>query len=467
MDRMLRTHLRGLFPGGIHILPPFPSTSDRGFAPTTYMEIAPEFGTWDDVRRIAEASPVLLDLMVNHVSAESAYFQDYLKRGGKSEYADLFIPLSKVWPRGEAPADEVQAIFRRRDEPFSDFRIEATGATARVWTTFGAKTPSDQVDIDVHARAARRLLAEFMGQFARNGVGMVRLDAVGYVIKKRGTSCFFVEPEIYGFLEWISGVAASLGLEVLPEVHAEPEIQSRLAKHGYWIYDFILPYLVLDALIHHTAARLKAYLKSRPQRQFTMLDCHDGVPIKPDLNGLYAGEDARRVVAACVERGARLSRVLSPAHQDPDGFDVHQICGTYYSLVGGDDEAYLAARAMQFFAPGVPQVYYTGLLAGSNDEAAAERTGDGRELNRHNYGADEVEGEVRREVVQRLMRLIRFRNEHPAFDGRFRVEDSEEEVLALAWEKGASRCELRVDLERNAAEIRQVKDGGKLTDFGL
>ncbi len=140
LEQILQTHLRGLFEGGVHILPPFPSTSDRGFAPTTYLDIAPEFGTWDDIRRISEESPVLLDLMVNHVSAESAYFQDYLTIGPRSEYADLFIPPDKVWPSGEPPQQDLQEIFLRRGEPFSDFTIRATGETVRVWTTFGTTT---------------------------------------------------------------------------------------------------------------------------------------------------------------------------------------------------------------------------------------------------------------------------------------------------------------------------------------
>ena len=49
-----------------------------------------------------------------------------------------------------------------------------------------------------------------MENFSKNGVKIVRLDAVGYVIKKRDTSCFFVEPEIYQYLEWISTLAHSL-----------------------------------------------------------------------------------------------------------------------------------------------------------------------------------------------------------------------------------------------------------------
>jgi sucrose phosphorylase len=467
LDHVVQTHFPGLFAGGIHILPPFPSSGDRGFAPITHLDIAPEFGTWDDLRRIGEESPVLLDLMVNHVSAESVYFQDFLKVGPRSEYADLFIPPSKIWPTGDPPPEDMREIFLRRKEPFSDFTIKATGETVRVWTTFGKTIPSGQIDIDVNSPIARRLLAEFMANFAGNGVSIVRLDAVGYVTKKAGTTCFFVEPEIYQFLEWISGFANPLGLEVLPEVHADYATQFRLAERGYWIYDFILPYAVLDALLNGTSKRLKEYLKIRPHRQFTMLDCHDGVPVKPDLNGLYRSEDARRVVAICLDRGANLSPVFSPRHADSDGFDVHQICGAYYSLLGCDDEAYLAARAIQFFTPGVPQVYYVGLLAGRNDQSAAERTGDGRDVNRHNYSLDEVTREVRRPVVQRLMRLIRFRNECAAFGGLFRVEDSDDSVLALSWEKDESMCQLRVDFERNGARIQCTKDGGELLDLPL
>jgi sucrose phosphorylase len=464
---ILDTHFPGLFSGGIHILPPFPSSGDRGFAPVTYLDIAPEFGTWEDLRRIGQQSPILLDLMVNHLSAESSYFQDFLKNGRKSEYADLFIPASKFWPDGDPPRDEIEKMFLRRSEPFSDFTIRETGEAVRVWTTFGKTTPSGQIDIDVNAEIARRLLTEFMTKFGENGVSMVRLDAVGFVTKKRGTTCFFVEPEIYRFLEWISGLARGLGIEVLPEVHADHKTQFKLAERGYWIYDFILPYLVLEAMLNGSGRRLKEYLRIRPPRQFTMLDCHDGVPIIPDLNGLYGSEDARKVVGLCLKRGANLSPVFSPRHRGPDGFDVHQIRGAFYSLLDRDDDAYLAARAIQFFTPGIPQVYYVGLLAGENDPSAAERTGDGREINRHNYSIDEVEQDLQRPVVQRLLGLIRFRNEYDAFNGSFQILDSEDSMLDLSWERGRSMCRLRVDFRAAKAAIRCADDGGNPMDVPL
>jgi sucrose phosphorylase len=198
-----------------------------------------------------------------------------------------------------------------------------------------------------------------------------------------------------------------------------------------------------------------------------MLDCHDGVPIIPDLNGLYASEDARKVVGICLDRGANLSPVFSPRYRGPDGFDVHQIRGTFYSLLDGNDDAYLAARAIQFFTPGVPQVYYVGLLAGKNDPSAAERTGDGREINRHNYSVDEVKRDLQRPVVQRLLRLIRFRNEYDAFGGSFRMRDSDDSVLDLSWERGGSKCQLTVDFKSDKAVIRYADDDGSNVDYPL
>ncbi len=89
-----------------------------------------------------------------------------------------------------------------------------------------------------------------------------------------------VEPEIYEILDWMSDLAKSYNIELLPEVHAHYTIQFKLAEKGYWIYDFILPYMILESLFFRNGERLKKYLNERPPNQFTMLDCHDGLPSK-------------------------------------------------------------------------------------------------------------------------------------------------------------------------------------------
>jgi sucrose phosphorylase len=442
---VLDEHFAGCFEGGIHILPPFPSSGDRGFAPLTYDEIDPRFGTWQDVQRLGESHGVMLDLMVNHTSSRSPYFVDFLERGRDSEWADLFITLDKVWPDGVPLEADVARIFLRRSRPWSTFSVGTPPKPLPVWTTFGKTEPSEQIDMDWRSPQFRSVIQGVFERFSSNGVRIVRLDAIGYLAKRAGTSCFCVQPETDEVLTWLDGLAGRYGMAILPEVHAREEIQQGLAARGSWTYDFILPYRILEALILRSPVRLAAYLSTRAARQFTMLDCHDGVPVKPDLDGLYDGAEVRRVVETCVARGGNLSLIVSPEHQDRDGFDVHQIRGTYYSLLDRDDDAYIAARAIQLFAPGVPQIYYVGLLAGENDQEAAARTGDGREINRHNYRREEIRTATGRSVVQRLERLIRLRNSHAAFDGTFDVALATERRLRLTWATGAETCALEVD----------------------
>lgn len=467
LNSVLLKYFKDIFKGGIHILPPFPSSGDRGFAPLTYLEIEPQFGNWEDIRAIGENFDVLLDLMVNHISQKSPFFQDFLKKGRESEYADLFITLDKVWSDGKPVQTDIDKMFLRRIHPYSTFPIEATGKTETVWTTFGKTEPSEQIDLDIYAQITKDLLTQFLTNFSKQNVKIVRLDAVGYIIKKLGTSCFFVEPDIYKFLDWITELAHSLNIELLPEVHAHYSIQNKLAEQGHWIYDFILPYRILDTLISKSSKDLTDYLKDRPEKQFTMLDCHDGVPVKPDLDDLIDTKESRKLVDICLERGSNLSLIHSEEHKAEDGFDVHQIRCSYYSVLNCNDDAYLAARAIQFFTPGIPQVYYVGLFAGKNDEEMVNKTGEGREINRHNFTLEEIDQEIKKEVVQRLMELIRFRNEFPAFNGDFSVVDSSDKEVSLLWKKGSMYCNLKLDLETFKSVIKYRNEGSEVQIYNV
>lgn len=466
LNHLLTKHFSDIFRGGVHILPPFPSSGDRGFAPMTYFEIEPAFGTWEDVSQIGEHFDVIVDMMVNHISRQSAYFQDFVKKGRASSYADLFITLEKIWPDSSPPPSDIAKIFLRKpDHPFSDILIEETGLTERVWTSFGTRDWSEQVDLDVQSTLTRKFFTDILTFMSQRKVSMLRLDAIGYVIKKRGTSCFFVEPEIYEFMDWFLSEAHIQGMELLPEVHAHYSINFRLAERGYWIYDFILPGLILHTLFSHSGHKLKEYLKVCPRKQVTMLDCHDGIPVQPDLDDILEIDESQQVVQTCLSRGANLNRILSAEHKRRADFDAHQINCTYYDALGQNDDAYLAARAIQFFAPGVPQVYYVGFLAGENDYETVTQTGEGRAINRHNYPVEEVEAAFHKPVVQRLMQLIRFRNTYPAFNGRFTVLDSAEDQLALGWEAGKQRCTLSVDLISGRSTIDYVDEEGQAHSY--
>ena len=443
ITRLLRGPLAGLF-AGVHVLPPFPSSADRGFAPIDYRQIDPAFGSWSDVRDLARDHDVLLDLMVNHVSRESPEFRDFEQHGRASASADLFITLDKVWPDGDPPAPDVARIFLRKpDDPFSTIVIGDTGGTETIWTTFGFGGRVEQIDLDLRSSATRALIDGWFEWFASQGVCIVRLDAVGYVVKKPGTSCFMVEPEIYDVLDWLVATAGEHGLVVLPEVHDHYSTHQELSARGYWTYDFVLPGLLLHAFESGDVARLAEHLAGSPERQFTTLDCHDGIPVRPDLDGIL--EPAQMVALAddVLARGGNVNRILGDTG---GGVDVHQLNCTYYSALGADDDRYVAARAIQLFARGVPQLYYVGLLAGENDLKAVARTGEGRAINRHDHTAAEVEAALERTVVQRILELVRLRKEHPAFDGELEVVTEDTSLLRLTWFHDHDVAELMVDI---------------------
>ena len=458
LEGLLDGPLSGLF-GGLHILPPFPSSGDRGFAPMTYDEIEPAFGSWSDIERLTARHDVLLDVMINHVSRRSPAFEDFLKFGRTSRFADLFITLDKVWPDGEPPAGDVAKIFLRKpDAPFSTVTISNTGEQERIWTSFGTKEWSEQIDLDVTSAQTRALITDWLRAFAGHGVRIIRLDAVGYVIKKAGTSCFMVEPEIYTFLDWIVGVADSLGLVLLPEVHDRYATHEALASHGYWTYDFVLPGLLLHAFETGSSSRLGPHLARSPQRQFTMLDCHDGIPVRPDLDGILSQGEMLDLADLVQRRGGNVNRILSEAHAGGD-VDVHQLNCTYYAALDCDDDRYVTARAIQLFARGVPQIYYVGLLAGENDHAAVVESGEGRAINRHNYSTGEVTAALERRVVQRVLDVVRLRAAHPAFGGVLDVSSPSASSLRMRWTSGDDGCELEADLATGRSLIKTRHDG--------
>lgn len=70
LARMLEMHVGDAI-GGVHVLPFYPSSADRGFCPLTHLEVDPAFGTWEDIRALAARYDLIADLIVNHISSDS------------------------------------------------------------------------------------------------------------------------------------------------------------------------------------------------------------------------------------------------------------------------------------------------------------------------------------------------------------------------------------------------------------
>jgi sucrose phosphorylase len=456
LRELLAGPLRGLF-GGVHLLPFFHPIdgADAGFDPIDHTLVDPRLGTWQDVAALARDADVMADVIVNHVSRDSPQFADFARRGAASPYANMFLTREAVFPAGASEA-ELGAIYRPRPGlPFTDVTLR-NGERRALWTTF---TPQ-QLDIDVRHPEGRAYLTRILETLAAAGVRMARLDAAGYVIKKAGTSCFML-PETFDFIAEFAAQARGLGISVLVEIHSYYRKQLEIAARVDRVYDFALPPLVLHAFAFRTSRRLQEWIRMRPDNVVTVLDTHDGIGVI-DIGADGADRAARpglvppAEIDALVEYIHRNSRGESrlATGSAASNLDLYQVNCTYYDALGRDDRAYLAARAIQLFLPGLPQIYYVGLLAGHNDLELLARTGVGRDINRHYYRPEEIQAALRRPVVQELLELIRLRNAHPAFAGRFGVVASADELLVLRWDEGRDYAQITVDFTRASYELR-------------
>jgi sucrose phosphorylase len=469
LQALLGGPLRGLF-GGVHLLPFFHRIdgADAGFDPIDHTRVDERLGDWGDVRRLAQDVDVMADVIVNHMSTESPQFLDWVARGDASPSAGLFLTFDAVFPAGASEQD-LLAIYRPRPGlPFTTVSVGEGGQRRILWTTF---TPQ-QADIDVHHPAGRAYLVGILDTLAAAGVSMVRLDAVGYAIKRAGSSCFMM-PETFGFIGEFAAAARQRGIEVLVEIHAYYQRQIEIARAVDWVYDFALPPLVLHAFEFRTAEPLRRWIGVRPRNALTVLDTHDGIGII-DIGADAADREAHPGLVP----DAELDELVERIHANSRGhsrratgaaasnLDLYQVNCSFYDAMGRNDLAYLLARAIQFFLPGVPQVYYLGLLAGENDMALLSRTGVGRDINRSHFTRPEIEAALAKPVVRWLVELIRLRNEHPAFGGEFELLPGTVSRLAMRWRSGGDELTLDVDFA-NLAYALTGRLNGQAQRFSL
>jgi sucrose phosphorylase len=461
LNTLLNGPLEGVF-GGAHLLPFFTPIdgADAGFDPIDHTQVDSRLGSWEDVRVLSRTIELVADLIVNHVSSSSPQFLDFSQKGSHSEYAGMFLTFDSIFPQGARESD-LLAIYRPRPSlPFSPVTL-ASGERKLLWTTFNP----EQVDIDVRHPHAQAYLDSILRKFQTAGIKMIRLDAVGYAIKKPGTSCFMI-PETFDFIAELTEKARMLGIEVLVEIHSHYLKQIEIAQKVDWVYDFALPPLVLHTLFTGDTRPLVRWLSISPRNAVTVLDTHDGIGVidagadpggKP---GLLSPAEIDNLVETIHERSRGQSKKATGAAAS--NLDLYQVNCTFLDALGCRETEYLIARALQFFAPGIPQVYYVGLLAGTNDMDLLARSGTGRDINRHYYKAAEIKAALGRPLVRKQIELIRLRNTHPAFGGEFRVEAPTENRIEILWQRQEHWIKLDADLAARTASITGTGPAGEV-----
>ena len=281
---------------------------------------------------------ITADLIVNHMSIESDQFKDYCKNGDASKYAGMFIRYDDVFPQG-ATERELNSIYRPRlGLPFTKMIVQ--GMPRLLWTTF----TSTQVDINMQSRQGREYLENIVSIFANHGISVIRLDAVGYAYKKRGTSCFMI-PETFEYIHELSRIIKANGMEVLVEIHSHYQQQIAVARQVDWVYDFALPPLILNALFKGSFRYLRKWLEISPRNAITVLDTHDGIgviDVGPEVvngerhEGLLPESEISELVDTIHLRSGNVSRQATGAAAA--NLDFYQVNSTFYDALGRNSQ---------------------------------------------------------------------------------------------------------------------------------
>ncbi len=179
-----------------YILPSIFNTDlDRGFSVIDY-GINKELADAKDLEALDKLGINLkLDFILNHASVLSPQFQDLIKNGEKSKYADFFINWNKFWEGcGEMTADGYiqpdekyikDMFFRKPGLPILMVRMP-DGKDVPYWNTFYQEVQYKRPDaqdlmdkIDIQYLAAQRL-SERVCEGLNEGKKPAEIDYTGY-----------------------------------------------------------------------------------------------------------------------------------------------------------------------------------------------------------------------------------------------------------------------------------------------
>jgi sucrose phosphorylase len=450
LNNILNDQLARLF-SGVHLLPFYYPIdgSDAGFDPIDHTQVDSRLGDWNDIKKLGEGYELMADLIVNHMSAQSKEFKDVLANGKQSPYWDLFLTKDKVFPNGLS-SEEFEKIYRPRPGScFTTFTLP-NNETADFWTTF----TDNQIDIDVNSNIGKEYLSRILKTFSENNIKSIRLDAAGYALKKAGTSCFMLD-ETFEFIDDLSKMANQLGIETLVEIHSYYQTQIEIAKRVDRVYDFALPPLILHSIFSKDFSALAKWLKISPRNCITVLDTHDGIGIidvgpMNGKSGLLNEIEINNLVETIHLNSAGESKKATGSAAS--NVDLYQVNCTFYDALGQNDFDYLVARAIQFFSPGIPQIYYAGLLGETNDMVLLDKNNVGRDINRPYVNVNKIEESLKKPLTKSLIELIKLRNTCDAFNGNFTISDSST-VLIIEWTQKDCSAKLLINLADKEALI--------------
>lgn len=236
----------------IHILPFFPFSSDDGFSVMDFFTVKPELGAWEDLQLFGEHFKLMFDLVLNHVSAQSRWFQNYLEE--VPGFEKLAIEVD--------PATDLSLVTRPRSLPLLTKFEKSSGKAVHVWTTFSA----DQIDLNFKSLDVLLTMIEALLFYVKQGAASIRLDAIAYLWKEIGTTCIHLSSthEIVKLFRSILDVAAPEVILITETNVPHVENVSYFGNgrnEAQMVYNFTLPPLLFYTFVKEDATVLSDWAK--------------------------------------------------------------------------------------------------------------------------------------------------------------------------------------------------------------
>lgn len=403
---------------GVHILPFYPWTSDDGFSVLDYSSVNESLGSWNDIRDIAGSYDLMADLVINHCSIRSVWFENFLadREPGKG----YFFTAS--------PQEDLSAVVRPRTTPLLQ-EVTAVDGERHVWCTFSP----DQVDLDFRNPEVLKQFVSIIRQYLDMGVRIFRLDAVAFLWKIPGTSCLNLEEthEVVRLLRTLVEYARPDTVLITETNIPNRENLSYFgnANEAHCVYNFSLPPLLVYALVTGDCSYLKQWMMSMPPAQngtayFNFIASHDGIGLRP-AEGLLSDTELERLIIAMENFGGHVSyRALECGQRKPYEINISLMDALQGTIEGTDEwgiERFICAHAIMLALEGIPGIYIHSLLGTRNDYERVENSGHYRAINRHQWDMNELGASLadtcshHSQVFSRLKTLLAIRRRQMAF----------------------------------------------------
>ena len=366
----------------VHILPFFPYSSDEGFSVIDYTKVNPTLGDWIHIEDINEVYDLMIDLVINHISQKSEWFQQFIE--DKEPGRNYFIEVS--------PSADLSAVVRPRTNPLLK-EVNTAAGTKYVWTTFS----EDQIDLDFSNPDVFIEILRIFLLYLQKGARIIRLDAIAFLWKKIGTSCLHL-PETHEMVKLLRDIAEYVNPASIILTETNVPNKENLSYFGNFdeahiVYQFSLPPLLLHALYSGNSKYLNQWAESMPDLPdgatfFNFTASHDGIGVRP-LEGILPEKERDDMMEAMKKAGGYVSyKTNADGTHSPYEINITYWDATKITENGIDKlqiERFICSQTIMMALRGIPAFYIHSFLATPNYHEGVKKTGEYRAINRKKW----------------------------------------------------------------------------------